>query len=75
MLQDVFLFSGTVKSNIKLKDDNISDETVKEAVKYVNADYIIDKLENGYDTIVRKEVITSQQENAQLLSFCACYCT
>ena len=41
MLQDVFLFSGTVKSNITLHDDSYSDEEVHEVCKYVNADSFI----------------------------------
>ena len=47
MLQDVFLFSGSIKSNINLRDDEISDEDIIETCKYVNADSFIKKLENG----------------------------
>ena len=47
MLQDVFLFSGTIKSNIALNDDSYSDDDVLEVCKYVNADSFINKLEKG----------------------------
>ena len=48
MLQDVFMFSGTIKSNIKLRNDDISDEQMIQACKYVNANYFIE-----YPTIRR----------------------
>ena len=44
MLQDVFLFSGTIKSNITLFDDKFNEKEIDEACRYVNADYFIDKL-------------------------------
>ena len=43
MLQDVFLFSGTIRSNIILRDESISDERVREVCEYVNADKFINK--------------------------------
>ena len=49
MLQDVFLFTGDVKSNIRLNEESITDEQVIEAAKYVNADGFISQLEGGYD--------------------------
>ena len=54
MLQDVFLFSGTIKSNLALKEDTFTDEEIYEACKYVNADHFIDKLSNGIDSEVRE---------------------
>ncbi len=69
MLQDVFLFSGTVKSNITLKDGSISLDTVKEACKFVNADRIIEKLPDGYDEIVRERGKNFSSGERQLISF------
>ena len=54
MLQDVFLFSGTIRSNIVLREDNISDEEIMQVCRYVNADHFIDKLEHGLDEEVRE---------------------
>ena len=54
MLQDVFLFSGTIRSNIVLREERFTDEEVMEVCRYVNADKIIDKLENGLDEVVRE---------------------
>ena len=72
MLQDVFLFSGSVKNNITLHDENISLEDVKNACEYVNATSFIDKLPNKYDEkiIERGENLSSGQR--QLLSFARC---
>ncbi len=54
MLQDVFLFSGDIRSNILLRKEGITDEQVWEACRYVNADAFISKLENGLDEVVRE---------------------
>lgn len=69
MLQDVFLFSGSIKSNITLRDDTISDEEVLEACKYVNADQFIDKLPNGLNEEVQEGGNNFSSGQRQLLSF------
>jgi ATP-binding cassette subfamily B protein len=69
MLQDVFLFSGTVRSNIVLRDDGISDEEIMEACRYVNADTFISKLEGGLDEKVRERGNNFSAGQRQLLSF------
>lgn len=69
MLQDVFLFSGTIRSNITLFDDSFSDEEIKETCHYVNADTFIDKLENGLDEEVIERGENFSQGQRQLLSF------
>lgn len=69
MLQDVFLFSGTIKSNITLRNDDITDNEIIEACKYVNAHNFISKLENGYDNIVRERGNNFSSGQRQLLSF------
>lgn len=69
MLQDVFLFSGTVKSNIVLGKENVSDEEIKTACKYVNADSFIDKLPNGLDEEVRERGNNFSVGQRQLISF------
>ena len=69
MLQDVFLFSGTVRSNILLGAENISDEEVMEACRYVNADRFISKLGGGLDERVRDRGNNFSAGQRQLLSF------
>ena len=69
MLQDVFLFSGTIRSNILLRMEGVSDETVMEACKYVNADTFINKLELGLDDVVRERGNNFSAGQRQLLSF------
>ena len=69
MLQDVFLFSGSIASNITLHDDRFSEEDIYEACKYVNADSFIDKLPHGiHEEIIEKGENLSQGQR-QLLSF------
>lgn len=69
MLQDVFLFSGSIKSNITLKDDTFTDEEVLDACKYVNADKFINKLDNGLEHIVLERGLNFSSGQRQLLSF------
>jgi len=69
MLQDVFMFSGTIDSNIKLRDDNISDEKMIQACKYVNADKFINKLKDGYNEKVKERGNNFSTGQRQLLSF------
>ena len=69
MLQDVFLFSGTIKSNITLHDESYSDEEVHEVCKYVNADSFIDKMDKGLEEMVIERGENLSQGQRQLLSF------
>ncbi|MDD6879762.1 MAG: ABC transporter ATP-binding protein, partial [bacterium] len=69
MLQDVFLFSGTVKSNISLHDESITDDEVKEACRYIGADTFIEKMPKGYDEEVIERGENFSQGQRQLLSF------
>ena len=69
MLQDVFLFSGTIRSNILLRMEGVSDEEVMDACRYVNADKIIDKLPAGLDEEVRERGNNFSAGQRQLLSF------
>lgn len=69
MLQDVFLFSGDIRSNILLREEGISDEEVMEACRYVNADSFINKLDHGLDEVVRERGNNFSAGQRQLLSF------
>ena len=69
MLQDVFIFSGTIKSNIVLREDSISDEEIKEACDYVNASHFINQLEHGLEEEVLERGNNFSAGQRQLLSF------
>ena len=69
MLQDVFLFSGDIRSNILLRKEDATDEEVMEACRYVNADSFINKLEKGLDEPVRERGNNFSAGQRQLLSF------
>ena len=69
MLQDVFLFSGDIRSNIVLRKEDVTDEDVWQACKYVNADSFISKLEKGLDEPVRERGNNFSAGQRQLLSF------
>ena len=68
MLQDVFLFSGTIRSNIVLREE-FSDEEILRVCDYVNASSFIRKLENGLDEPVRERGNNFSAGQRQLLSF------
>ena len=69
MLQDVFLFSGTIKDNITLHDDSFTKEQIEEACEYVNADSFINKLPKGIDEQIIEKGENLSQGQRQLLSF------
>ena len=69
MLQDVFLFSGDIRSNIVLREESFTDAEVWEACRYVNADSFINKLEKGLDEPVRERGNNFSAGQRQLLSF------
>ena len=69
MLQDVFLFSGTIGGNIRLREESFSNEAVWEACRYVNADSFISRLEKGLDEPVRERGNNFSAGQRQLLSF------
>jgi ATP-binding cassette subfamily B protein len=69
MLQDVFLFSGTIKDNITLKDDTITDEEVISSSEYVGANTFIEKLPDGYDHVVLERGNNFSAGQRQLISF------
>jgi len=69
MLQDVFLFSGTIRSNILLGLEGVDDNEVMEACRYVNADHFISRLSDGLDEQVRDRGNNFSAGQRQLLSF------
>ncbi|MBE6547719.1 MAG: ABC transporter ATP-binding protein [Ruminococcaceae bacterium] len=69
MLQDVFLFSGSIRSNILLRREGVTDEEIMEACRYVNADKFIGKLQAGLDEEVRERGNNFSAGQRQLLSF------
>ena len=69
MLQDVFMFSGTIKTNITLHDESFTADEIKETCDYVNASSFIDRLPNGVDEEVIERGENFSQGQRQLLSF------
>ncbi|MGB5015028.1 MAG: ABC transporter ATP-binding protein [Pyrinomonadaceae bacterium] len=69
VLQDVFLFSGTIENNIKLGNDEIGMERVEWAAKEVRADEFIKKLDGGYSAEVRERGAGLSVGQKQLISF------
>ena len=69
VLQDPFIFAGTVASNIRLNNEAISDQQVRAAATFVNADKFIERLPQGYDTVVTERGSTLSVGQKQLLAF------
>jgi len=67
--QDVFLFTGDIKQNIRLRDDSISDETIRQAAVNTNASHFIERLPNQYDERVTERGSTFSAGQRQLISF------
>jgi ATP-binding cassette subfamily B protein len=69
VLQDPFIFAGTVASNIRLNNEAIGDQQVRAAAAFVNADKFIDRLPQGYETVVTERGSTLSVGQKQLLAF------
>ena len=67
--QDVFIFTGDVKSNIRLRDESISNAAIREAARNTNASRFIERLPHGYDERVTERGATFSAGQRQLLSF------
>jgi ATP-binding cassette, subfamily B, multidrug efflux pump len=69
VLQDVFLFTGDIRSNIRLNNHEITDQTIRDVAHQVNADKFINRLNGGYDHVVNEGGATLSQGQRQLLAF------
>lgn len=67
--QDVFIFTGDISSNIRLKKEDIDDEDIRRASKYVNAAGFIEELNHTYEEAVTERGTTLSAGQRQLLSF------
>ena len=66
VLQDTWLFEGTVRENLVYCTPNVSDERMKEACRAVGLDHFVRTLQNGYDTVLNDQVNLSQGQKQQL---------
>jgi len=69
VLQDVFLFTGTIRDNIRLNNKDISQEELEEVARYVNAHHFIERLPQKYDEPVMERGSTLSAGERQLLAF------
>lgn len=69
VLQDVFLFSGKLKENIRLNEESITEEKLQSVTRYVNAHSFISGLPNGYEEEVMERGSTFSSGQRQLLAF------
>ena len=69
MLQDVFIFSGNIKDNISLGNEEVTEEEILSACSYVGADSFISKLPDGYNTKVSERGENFSAGQRQLISF------
>jgi len=69
ILQDVFLFSGSIEKNLTLNDDRITEAQMRKAAALVQADQFIEQLPNGYQQDVKERGASLSQGQRQLLAF------
>ena len=69
VLQDVFLFSRTIRENIRLGDSRISDSRIEQCARHVNAYRFIDRLPDGLDQVLKERGATLSAGERQLLAF------
>lgn len=68
VLQDTWLFTGSIRENIRFSKPDATDEEIEQACKYANADEFISTLPNGYDTVIDEEADNISQGEKQLLT-------
>lgn len=68
VLQDTWLFTGSIRENIRFSKPDATNEEIENACKYANADEFISTLPNGYDTIIDEEADNISQGEKQLLT-------
>ena len=68
VLQDTWLFTGSIRENIRFSKPDATDEEIEQACKYANADEFISTLPNGYDTAIDEEADNISQGEKQLLT-------
>jgi ATP-binding cassette subfamily B protein len=69
VLQDPFLFVGDIESNIRLSNENITEQDIREAAQFVQADHFIEKLPNKYKEPIGERGSTMSSGQRQLMSF------
>lgn len=69
MLQDVFLFSGTIKDNITLNNDQITEQEINEAVNYVGLDHVLKRFPGHLESVVQERGANFSSGERQLISF------
>ena len=69
VMQDVFLFAGSIKDNIRLHNHNVSDEDIRKVAEYVNAHRFIETLPEGYNTDAKERGARFSVGEGQLLAF------
>lgn len=73
VLQDTWLFNGTVYDNIAYGKSDATREQVEEAARWAHADFFINTLPNGYDTVLNEETTNISSGQKQLLTIARCY--
>lgn len=73
VLQDVFLFSGSMRENVRLHDGTLSDERIWEAIRAVGAERFVERLPDGLDYDVRERGVTLSVGQRQLIAFVRAY--
>ncbi len=74
VLQETWLYSGSIKDNVRYGVPNVSDEKVVEACEMANADFFIKTLPNGYDMEINEEANNISQGQKQLLTIARAFC-
>jgi ATP-binding cassette, subfamily B, multidrug efflux pump len=69
VMQDVFLFSGNIRYNIRLNNEEISDEDITDTIHSIHANEFFDSLEEGYDHVVTERGSSFSAGERQLVSF------